>query len=351
MQRQWAVILCVHGAAGTIYHFDDVRPALSVGGSPVRWHSGAASQAILSSLLVRAHPRGLMFRPQRWHLRDLTGLGWKGDGCVPSSKGLCEKEEGSVVFPSHQPPMVGQDYVDGCSSVSTGRVVTNTTRYDPSACDVLDAKWDYFYTESTIRRAHTELPAWVYWSVCVLVLYLVRCLSRYVLASLDKGKKAGPGDTLPSSLLCLCACAACTALIIAQGDACFVTEEDLVFYRYNVLYILAYAGLYIGAKCGRAMRISSAQDPPFYNLLAGVLQLVASRLYVGAETPYNPPLVFVVAVRALVKSRRGAGALRAVTLALDAFMLSLMCALGFSPDRRYLVAIFAGAVAWSDFLV
>ena len=337
-------------ASATIYQFDDARPALSINGSPVRWNSGSASQLILSSLLIRAHPRGLMSRPQHWHLRDLSNLDWDAHGCVPTSQGLCEKVAipllSSIMFPSHQAPIVGQDWADACPSSTTGRVVTNTSRYDASACDVLDTGWDYFYVDSTIWRSQTELPSWVYWTVCVLVVYLVRCLSKYVLASLDK-KSGGT----PDPFLCLCACSACAVLIIIQGDHCFITEEDLLFHRFNVLYILAYASLFVGARAARAMRVSSHHDPPFYNLLAGVLQLVASRLYVGAETPYNPPLIFVVAVRALVKSRREVDLLRSITLILDAFMLALMCSLGFAPDSMYMVALFAGALAWTDFLI
>ena len=342
-------LLLIHTASATIYQFDDARPSLSTGGQIIQWHSGAASQLILSSLLVRAHPRGLMFRSQAWHLRDLSGLGWSPDGCVPSPHGLCQTE-GSVIFPSDQAPLVGQDRSDVCPSASTGRVITNTTRYDASACDVIDARWDFFYAESTIWKSYTELPEWIYWTACVLVVYLVRCLSKYVLASLGKAGNDSAKQR-PDPVLCLCACAACTILIVSQGDSCFVTTEDLLFYRFNVLYILAYAALYVGVRAARFVRISAAHDPPFYNLLAGVLQLVATRLYVGAETPYNPPLVFVVAVRALVKSRRGVDLLRCATLGLDSFMLALMCSLGFAPDRRYLAALFAGAAAWVDFLV
>lgn len=352
-EMRWGLsLLLLPLAFATIYQFDDTRPALSINGSPVRWHSGSASQLILSSLLIRAHPRGLMSRPQHWHLRDLSGLGWDAHGCVPSTQGLCQKVAipllSSVMFPSHQPPIIGQDGADECPSFTTGRVITNSSRYDASACDVLDSGWDFFYADSTIRRAKTELPSWVYWTVCVLVVYLVRCLSKYVLASLDRDKKE-PAAQDP--VLCLCACAACTILIVSQGDHCFITKEDLLFHQFNIIYILAYASIFLGARAARALRISQVQDPPFYNLLAGVLQLVASRLYVGAETPYTPPLVFVVAVRALVKSRRGVDLLRSATLILDAFMLALMCSLGFSPDRRYLVALFAGALAWADFLV
>ena len=340
-----ALFLLLPLVSPAIYQFDDTRPSLSTGGQAIQWHSGAASQLIMSSLLVRLHPRGLMFRPQAWHLRDLSGLDWLPEACVPSPHGLCQGK--SVYFPSDQAPLVGQDRSDECQSASTGRIITNATRYDASACDVLDARQDYFFADSTIWRNSTELPDWIYWSVCILVVYLVRCLSRYVLASLDK---TGKRPHLPSPILCLSACAACTILIMSQGDGCFVTTEDLLFHQFNLIYILAYAALFVGARAARAARFSSPRDPPFYNLLAGVLQLVASRLYVGAETPYNPPLVFVVAVRALVKSRRGVDWMRCATLILDAFMLSLMCTLGFAPDKRYLVALFAGAAVWVDFL-
>ena len=86
--------------------------------------------------------------------------------------------------------------------------------------------------------------------------------------------------------------------------------------------------------------------------------LAASRLYCGPETPYNPPLIFIISVRMAVKSRRGsdnpdkcAEIPRTLTLLLDAFMVSLTCLLGFSPHSRYLIALFCAAMAASDALV
>ena len=99
------------------------------------------------------------------------------------------------------------------------------------------------------------------------------------------------------------------------------------------------------------MQRAARKDPPFYNLLAGVLQLVACRLYCGAETPYNPPLLFIVATRAFVKSRRGADFLRCLTLLLDGVFLGLGCCLGFGPEPQYLIALFAAAMAGADVLL
>ena len=386
----WLICLnLVQSVKSVIFQIDDARPFLTIGGVPVKWDSGAGAEWVLSSLLVRIHPRGLFFKPQAWHTRDLTGLGWDTVQCTPSAYGLCQTDV-SVVFPSDSVPVINQDREDECPSTATNRIVTSELRYDVSACDVLDAGRDFVYAENAIHSARTALPDWIYWIECILVVYLVRCLSKYVLASLTKrkqrGGKAGSrniqingkgndetdaelSELLPDPYLCLSACAACTILIITQGDACFVTEEDLIFYWFVVFYIAAYGGIFLSTRLLKhasgwwdvktkifplnvlADMAKVGRDPPFYNLLAGVLQLVASRLFAGAETPYNPPLLFVVAVRALVKCRRGLDPLRCATLMLDAWMLALMCTLAFGPDPQYLLAIFAAAAAWVDFLV
>jgi hypothetical protein len=130
----------------------------------------------------------------------------------------------------------------------------------------------------------------------------------------------------------------------------YITYEDLIFYWFTVFYVCTYGCIFAGVRVYKSLSQSAVHDPPFYNLLAGVLQLVSTRLYAGAETPYNPPLIFIIAVRTLVKSRRGAHFIRGVTLLLDACMLALMCILGFGPSHYYLVALFSAAATWGDFL-
>jgi hypothetical protein len=236
----------------------------------------------------------------------------------------------------------------GCSN-SRGKVVTAERVYDVSACDVLDAGGDYVLAGDVLYSSfETSLPVWAYWTVCALAVFLVRCLSKYVLASLTKG--SGKPVEHPDPLLSILACGAATALVAMQGDFMYATEEDLIFYWFTVLYICAYGALFLGARLAALVR-GAEGDPPFYNLLAGVMQLAAVRLYCGAETPYNPPLLFVVATRVFVKSRRGCDPLRAVTLLLDSLMLGLGCTWGFSPQPQYLIALFAAAFAASDVLI
>ena len=143
---------------------------------------------------------------------------------------------------------------------------------------------------------------------------------------LQPSQPSQPSD-LPSPFLCLSACFLCLVLVVIEGGRCFVTREDAMFCWSVVFYMCVcfYSWVLVRAfrsEINEYMPGLSAQisdrDPPFYNPLAGVLQPVASRLYAGAETPYNPPLVFIVAVRALIKCRRRVDLIRCVTLVLDA---------------------------------
>lgn len=361
----------------TIFQVEDSRPFLTHNSQPIQWHTGSAPWWGMTSSMVRINKRGVAFKPDSWHTRkDLPVLPeWTHEPCLPSALGLCTASQSSTVFPSQQTPLVNEALDWLCGSTATLRSVTNVSRYDISACDVLDAKIDYVLADEVLfRSSSTGLPEWIYWTVCVLVVYLVRCLSKYVLSSLKKdgrnpsqspGQSPGqipgqsPGQGLghntsqnPNPMLCVSACVITCILVISQGDFMYATEEELLFHRFTLFYTAAYTLLFTGNRLTLWLQLHSAwNDPPFYNLLAGVLLLVASRLYCGAETPYNPPLIFIIAVRMAVKSRRGSDFLRSLTLLLDAFMLSLVCILGFSPNSRYLIALFTAAAAASDTLM
>jgi hypothetical protein len=332
----------------TIFQLEDSRPFLTHSSQPIQWHTGSAPWWVMSSSMVRINKRGVAFKPEWWHTRNalLTLPGWTNERCHPSAFGLCAKTQSSIVFPSIQTPLVNEELDWLCGSTATYRSVANVTRYDISACDVLDAKIDYVLADEVLFTSlSTDLPEWIYWTVCVLVVYLVRCLSKYVLSSL---KKSGDG---PNPVLCVSACILTCLLVVGQGDFIYATEEELLFHWFTIFYVAAYTLLFTGNRLTIWLLRSAWKDPPFYNLLAGVLLLVASRLYCGAETPYNPPLIFIIAVRVAVKSRRGSDFLRSLTLLLDAFMLSLICILGFNQNSRYLIALFTAALAASDVLV
>ena len=335
----------------TIYEIDDTRPFVSSGGLPVQWHTGGCAMAILSSRAVRVNARGLNFKKHSWHIRmSLQSMGWEIQQCSDSAYGLCGTDT-SIAFPSLQTPLVNERRDGECESISTLRAVTNLSRYDTSSCDVLDAGRDYLMAGGILyTRGSADLPLWMYWTICILMVYLVRCLSKYILASLSKNKEG----KYPDSLICVLVCLSTPILLISRGDSCMVTMEDLIFYWFCVFYVFAYLSLFIGTRLVARIEASARNDPPFYNLLAGVMQMVACQLFGGAETPYNPALIFIVATRVFVKSRRGEGTmdiLRSTTVLLDAFMLGLMCCFGFTVEFQYLTAVFFAAWLASDILV
>ena len=108
-----------------IFQIDSSYPFISVSGLAVDWHSGAATQWALSSLLVRIHPRGVVFKKQGWHTRDLPSIGWQSENCHPSAHGLCQTGGKSVFFPSSQLPEVNEAFTEKCATTATNRVITN----------------------------------------------------------------------------------------------------------------------------------------------------------------------------------------------------------------------------------
>ncbi len=94
----------------------------------------------------------------------------------------------------------------------------------------------------------------------------------------------------PSAGRCVLACCACVGLVVWEGTRFYVTREELLLHYFTLSYVAAYACLFLAARASARMAgPAPSTDPPFYNLLAGVMLCVAFRLYCGAETPYNPP--------------------------------------------------------------
>jgi hypothetical protein len=147
---------------------------------------------------------------------------------------------------------------------------------------------------------------------------------------------------IPANALTVAACVAALPLtLIPDGDAVFVTEEERFFFLALCGYVAVYATLFVmGGRTG--------VDPPIYNLIAATLQVIASRLYTGAETPYNPILIWAVMTRALVKLRSGFELVTSTTVLIDSMLLALMCVLGFPYSPPYLVAVTCAALTTAD---
>lgn len=337
-------LLLARGAGAELFNLDDSVPFATSNGARVRWGAGWDALVVADSSCVRVNARGVFAKPSHWTPRDLGRLGWAAAGCVPAgSEGLCVAA-GGVAFPVLRAPRYdpGSDWAGlGCGRGADGRVLDPAAgAYDVSACDVLDAGGDAVLCGRTLWTRRTGLSAGVYWTLCLLCVLVVRALSYLVVRGLQRVEgedDQGRADriTVAGCLLILPLC------LFPDGDAGFVTVEERLFF----VFLCCYAGVY------SVLFLLSGQrrDPPIYNLIAASLQIVASRLYLGVETPYNPVLIWGVMTRAMVKLRGpGFEAVSCTTVLLDSLLLSLMCVLGFPYNPCYLVAVAAVALATAD---
>jgi hypothetical protein len=335
-------------ASGAVFDLENSAPYLRVGQSHVRFSSGWDAFVVADGSCTRVNSRGVYSKPSHWAPRDL-GQPWVSLECVPGLRGaLCELR-GGLAFP--EPDVQPRYHAErapaglGCSRSEDGRVLDAGYGYDVTACDVLDQGGDVVYCGRTLSAASTDLHHAVYWVLSFVAVFVVRSLSYLVLNSVGR-----PSSQPPSTLWTVLACLLVLPLVLVpHGDTLFVTVEEALFFGAVCGYLCLYAALYF--VCTYLLSDEAAPvNPPIYNMIAAALQLIACRLYLSAETPYNPVIVWGVGARALVKMRTAEawGWVNGVTTLADALVLSLMCAIGLGVDRYYLVAIFTLSMAAAD---
>lgn len=345
------MLTCTHCE---VFDLADAVPWLTVNNARVTFDRGWDAFVVADSSCVRVSARGIQSKPSHWTPRALDAGKWASVSCEPgSSGGLCETLDGGVVFPAADRgflPVYDAAAAWGrmaCTRSVDGRVLfPGGGSYDVSACDVLDDGGDVVLCGRTISFARTALPDWAYWTVCLIAVYAVRSLSYLVAQRVEGGDKHE--RHMWEDLLTVAACLAVLPITLApDGDAWFVTHEEAFFFLSSCVYVGIYAVLF-----AVYLYEGGGADPPIYNLIAATLQVIACRLYNGAETPYNPVVIWAIATRALVKMRSQRIALLRVGLSTlaDSLYLSLMCVIGFEHSAYYLVALFTLAMATSDAL-
>jgi hypothetical protein len=341
-----AVAVCAE-----VFNLDDSVPFVMSNGVPVRWTHGWDALTVADSACVRVSSRGVFAKPSHWTPRALSGLGWGRADCVPGEPGVLCTTHGGAVFPTaHRPVYNASAAWHGleCTREADGRLLDpGRLLYDVSACDVLDAGGDAVVCGRSAWTRHTGVADWVYWALCLLAVLIVRALSYLVVRRLAPHAEQTPEHPMlaDSDALTVGACVAALPLVlIPEGDAEFVTEEERFFFLFLCGYVLVYTLLF----AQYARQLNAQGGPPIYNLIAATLQLVASRLYSGVETPYNPILIWAIATRALVKLRAGFDPVASTTVLLDSLLLALMCALGFPYPPLYLLAIACAALTTTD---
>lgn len=336
-------------ASCEVFDLDDSVPVLRSRGQAVALSAGWDAFVVADSSCVRVNARGVYAKPSHWTPRKLGGI-WSTNHCLPgASAGLCETSNGAV-FPGSIPRYNASNAWGGlrCSRASDGRLMDPSYGYDVSACDVLDGGGDVVLCGRSLGFARTSVADWVYWTLCLLAVFVVRSLS-YLVASRVRPGSLAP-ESRPHDVWTVLACVAILILALApEGDAGFVTVEETLFFVWTCLYVGCYIMVFVICQffgLGKS-------DPPIYNLIAASVQVIACRLYLGAETPYNPVIIWAIATRALVKLRAPvteAWLVNFVTTFVDSLSLTLMCVLGFEYNKLYLVALGTLALSVSDAL-
>jgi hypothetical protein len=329
-----------------LYPLDESVPYVASQGRRVEWGTGRDALAVASSSCVRVNSRGVYAKPPHWTPRGLGAAGWTVARCLPAPASLCVSARGRVL-PTGSPPAYDAREAWGdaaCGQASDGRLLAAGGGYDLSACDVLD-RGDVTVCGRSAAFRQTGVGGGAYWALCLLAVFVVRALSYLIVQRVQGGRPGAGGAQWSGEALAPAAALAVLLLVtVPDGDAVFVTEEERFLFwavwAYTALYVLLYA----------IFRAASADgaDPPVYNLISGTLQLIAMRLYCGAETPYNPVIVWAVATRALLKLRGRHRGVEGWSGLADGLALSALCVFGHAYSALYLVALCAVALTTSD---
>lgn len=354
-------------SVGRLYPLDsNGYPYIASDGHTVRWSDGEAALVLATSTAVRIHKRGIMAITQpilEWTLYN--GSGWRSLPCdAPVPDALCQFEGlGSRAFPFLTPPRVAdgislgslhpiplRDFHCGSGLGGAGVVTGNGTYNEPSLCTVLDQDFDFVLYNGRLHwNEGSMLPDAVYWIICALSVYIMRCFGQLLVNPGDDGFE--PDVLYPISCL--------VAVILVQFYTFrseFLTEADWAvhyfFLIYSIVYIVAWTSSYLQSR-----------RPHNYNLVSGVLQLVASRLYVSGQTPYNSVLLFILATRVCQKvkelgNRVGAGRdrreglvwMHRFLLFVDAIGLVIMADLAFPYPPSTLIPIFLASACVADLI-
>lgn len=343
------LILHVVNVRCEVFDLDDSVPFLRSRGQAVSLNAGWDAFVVADSSCVRVNARGVYAKPSHWKPRKLSGI-WSTKTCMPgASSALCETSNGAV-FPDSVPRYNASKVWGGlrCSRASDGRLMDPSYGYDISACDVLDGGGDVVLCGRSLGFSRTSMADWVYWTLCLLAVFIVRSLSYLVASRVRPGSLAS--EARPCDVWTVLACVAILILALApEGDAGFVTIEETLFFGWTCLYVGCYIAVFV---CCQFFGLAKS-DPPIYNLIAASVQVITCRLYLGAETPYNPVIIWAIATRALVKLRAPLTEdwlLNFVTTFIDSLSLTLISVLGFEHNRLYLVALGTLALSVSDAL-
>ena len=336
------LLLALTGSQAELFDVDDTVPHITSKGKQVRWDGGWDAMVVADSSCIRVNARGIFAKPSHWTPRDMTAAGWAVKECIPGGPALCTTEAGRV-FPANAPLYNASRAWGGggCVRGSDGRILDPGHGYDLSACDVLDRGGDMIVCGRTASFGRSATGDEVYWLTCLLAVYMVRSLSYSIVYRIQDQAESGQGAVTAVACLLVLPLA-----LAPSGDTVSATVEEQLFFGVVCFYTVLYGVLFMVYT---VMHPKGEQtDPPIFNLIAGALQVIACRLYCGAETPYNPVLIWAVGTRGILKLMSDYDETTSVTTFVDSLVLSLMCVIGFGYNPLYLAGLLTVSVFTAD---
>lgn len=330
-----------HGASGKIYSLEDSKPYLMNEGKTIGFHEGGAAFLIASSDGFRIGYRGMRVVQEGDVRETVLHEGWNFWHCNVSAFSLCESVLGHV-FPLSDVIRVGNDTESFACKDSSGKSITAEKKvYDFSACDVIAESYDIVYVNSHlgvyVRKC--GLPLGIYWVLIVICIYLVRHMSISVLEKVQESGSTSKHST-DSHYVTLAVVTACIICLCVVDSAVFIFEHDYVFWVLSMAYAWAYLVFHICFtfyfECFEG---TLHGQPRIFNLAMVCIQLIITRLYGGAETPYTAVCVGVLGMR-LWDKMLSTKFYNSITGLIDSLYISVLITWGYTDDYEFLFILF-----------
>lgn len=313
-----------------LYSLDETQPVISSESHPLRFYEGGPAYVLASNSLIRVNYRGIRVLPTASLVSNIVDKGWTKTACNISSTALCTTTNGDV-FP-YRITRIGNTPTESHCTHSTGKTLVPYPVYDISACDVLDESMDVFYYDQHVYTRYTPMSMYTYWFLIVCCIFFVRSISLNVMNKLDNNVVISQYQTIILIFIML-------VVILANGDAYYITENDNLFYWLNIYYIcisLSYRLYYVYIWWRNNYKY---QEPRILNLCAVCVQLIFTRLYGSAETPYAIAIIGIISARIWEKEYNPTF-LNTITGLIDCMYISVLITMGYSYDMVYLFPVF-----------
>jgi hypothetical protein len=300
----------------------------------IDFFEGGGAYMLLSHDLVRVNARGIrILRESNLMSDNMLYHHWQHELCNISAFAMCQRPSGAT-FP-FSAPLVGVGNTWGVTACANGQGkmmnALDTASYDVSSCDILDESLDMVYTQGHVYYRLNRMSFVWYWGLILGCIYLIRSVSLNIIS---KFKESVP----PTQHIILCVNVVIWILISIDGDVYYVTENDRFFYWVTQVYIMLYILFHAYHATIRFWR-ATYMEPRVFNLSIASLQLVTTRLYGSAETPYVIVIVGLMASRIWEKQIVHKTSF-VVTGLFDCMYLTLLVALGFTYELYFLCPLF-----------